>query len=298
MATIDYISYFTKSFLNQDQASNLGKLWKLFSIQLDLIESQVVLLKNILSISDNSGLNLDRIGTLVNQDRTAGEVDASYRLNLLVAIMSKISGGTIPELVSIGKIIAGNDTSALFRPYELWQGDGSSLFLDASDLMDGHGVFSPSNGEPAAIESRIEGDVDLIEVPLEVGAALDEVRAGGIYSKFNITFYKHASDMTLYSGSLATASAIALGDGATRDPLPGDTGLENEVFRETVGVSVSPEGDNQYTVFIYEDELNAYTLNEMALFDAAGTMIVKHRFEGKAKNNSMVYAYRVIDDIS
>ena len=298
MATIDYISYFTKSFLNQEQTSNLGKLWKLFSIQLDLIETQVVLLKNILSISDNTGTNLDRIGTLVNQDRTAGEVDSSYRLDLLVAVMSRISGGTIPELVSIGKIIAGNDTSALFRPYELWQGDGSSLFLDASDLMDGHGVFSPSNGEPAAIESRIEGDVDLIEVPLEVGAALDEVRAGGIYSKFHITFYKHASDMTLYAGSLAAVSSMAIGDGATRDPLPGDTGLENEISRKTVSISTSNAGDTQYSMTVYESELNTTTINEMALFDKAGTMIVKHRFDGKAKNNSMVYIYRIIDDIS
>jgi hypothetical protein len=298
MATIDYIEYFTKSFLNQDQTSNLGKLWKLFSIQLDLIEDQVTALKNILSITDNIGINLDRIGTLVNQERAFGKVDSLYRLDLLVAIMSRISGGTIPELVSIGKIIAGNDPAALFRPYEMWQGDNSSIYLDASDLMDGHGVFSPSTSEPAAIESRIEGDVDSIEVPLSVSLSLDKVRGGGIYSKFHIIFFKHASGMTRYIGSLATVSSIAIGDGATRDPLPEDTGLENEIMRKNVGVSISPEGYPQYSMTVYEDELNTTTINEMAIFDSLDIMIVKYRFDGKEKNSSMIYIYRVIDDLS
>jgi len=104
--------------------------------------------------------------------------------------------------------------------------------------------------------------------------------------------------MTLYAGNLAAVSSIAIGDGATRDPLPADTGLENEVSRKTVSVSTSNAGDTQYSMTVYESELNTTTINEMALFDKAGTMIVKHRFDGKAKNNSMVYIYRIIDDLS
>jgi hypothetical protein len=296
MATIDYITYFTKSFLNQDQTSNLGKLWELFSSQLDLIEAQIVLLKNILSIVDNSGIQLDRIGTLVSQTREVGELDSLYRLNLIIAIYSRMSGGTIPELVNIGKLLAGNDASALFRPYELWQLSGSA-FLDASDLMDGHGVFSPTGKEPASIESQIEGDVDHIEVPLEIGTALDKVRAGGIYSKFRIVFCKNVSEMTRYAGSLSEISNIALGDGATRDPLPGDTGLENEVLRKTVSTSTSLDGEPQYSIFLMEDDLNVYTINEIALFDSLGAIIVKYRFSGKAKNSTMVYEYRITNDL-
>lgn len=296
MVSTEYMKLFTQSFLNRDLTSNLGKLWSLFCTQRDEIEAQIVLLKNILSINDNSGITLDRIGNLLNEARTPGKADSAYRLDLLVSILSKNSGGTIPELVSIGRIIAGNDTSARFLPYELWQDDGTA-FLDASDVMDGHGLFTPNTGEPAAIQSTLEGHIDTIEVPTEVGSAIDKVRAGGIYAKFNIVYVMPLSDMTLYAGDVNQATEIALGDGATRDPQPGDTGLENEVYRQTVGVSVNDDGDYQYSVFIYEDELNTDTINEMALFDNAGVMIAKYRCDGKTKNSTMVNEYRIVDDL-
>jgi hypothetical protein len=292
----DFSQYFTESFLNQLLTTNYGKLWNIFATRMDEIDSNIVKLKNILSIYDNSGANLDQIGTLVKQDRIVGQTDDMYRLNLLVAIISQFSGGTLRELVEIGKIVAGNNNEAVFRPYELWREVGHT-YLDATGLLNGHGVLSPDNSRPASLRCTIEGDINILNVPLDVGVSVDKIRAGGIYAIFQLMFKSLLSDMTLYAGNTMFPHEIALGDGATREPLPGDTGLQNELYRAVVAQKQLLNGDWQYSVYIDSTELNSYSINEMALFDNADVMIAKCIFTAKPKTSSFVYYYSVIDDL-
>ena len=271
----------------------------------------------ILSIYDSSGFVLDEIiGSLVNQTRVPGVNDATYRLALLVAISKRISGGSIPDLVNIGNAVAGTDPNARFRPVELYSQTGAIL-LDGTMLLDANDPLNPSEGLSASIESTLEGNIDEIDAPLSVGDAIEQVRAAGVYAKFRVVFLDNASQMTLYTTTslLLDASSvldgkqlldpteirldvaeIALGDGATREPLPGDTGLQNEVYRDTAE-PVTINDDEGYRIVINASQLNTYTINEMAAFNTAGEIVLKDRFEGKAKNSSFVYEYTIVENL-
>jgi hypothetical protein len=105
------------------------------------------------------------------------------------------------------------------------------------------------------------------------------------------------SIMTLYSGDVNSPIEIALGDGATRVPQPGDTGLENEIYRKTVNTQILSNGDWDYYIIIPTTLLNSYTINEAALFDKNGLMISKYTFSGIEKNDTLINEYHVIDDL-
>lgn len=315
MATIDYLQLFPQSFLNRLSTSNLGKLWKMFSDQVDDIEASFLQMKTIFQIFTVTGENLDQIGTLVLLDREPGQTDDSYRLALSVAISEKKSGGSIPELAEIGKIVAGNDPNAVFRVDEQWDKTGE-VFLDGQMLLEGTDPLDPSLKRSASIISPLAGNIDDIVAPLEVGDTIGRIRAGGVFAAFEITFQDLVSQMTKYTiiystlDSLQTLDGkqlltsdgeyniyeIALGDGGTRDPLPGDTGLQNEVFREIAVRETDGNGQLAYTIDIAASELNAYTINELGAFDLNGNLVLKDYFEGKPKNQSLIYNYQIIDN--
>jgi len=319
MATIDYLNRFPKSILNNDTATVLGKLWGLYSSQIDEINAVVIELKNIFDIYGNAGLPLDDIvGSLVNQERTPGDSDNTYRLDLFVAIAKKISGGTIPDLVDIGGTIAGTDENAKFRPVELY-GQSEAVLLDGTMLLDGGDPLAPTTQRSASVESTLQGGIDEINVPLEVGDAIGEIRAAGVYAKFRVRFLDNISQMTLYTTPYTLLDAswildskslmdpdnssfpitqIALGDGATREPQPDDTGLQNEVYRDTAETGIDENGQPFFRVVIDAANLNTYTIDEMAGFNAAGDLVVKDIFEGKPKNSSFVYEYIIVDNIA
>ena len=111
MATIDYLQNFPKSFLNSDQTSNIGKLWKLFSIQLDLLQVEIEKMYSIYVIASQSGYNLDQIGTIVKQPRAAAETDEEYRISLYAAIKSRISSGSITDILEVVGVVKEGDPS-------------------------------------------------------------------------------------------------------------------------------------------------------------------------------------------
>lgn len=111
MATIDYLQNFPASFLNRDETSNLGKLWKLFSIQLDLLQVEIAKAYLLYVIADQSGYNLDQIGTIVKQPRGAAETDEEYRISLYAAIKSRVSSGSIPDILDVVEIVKTGDAS-------------------------------------------------------------------------------------------------------------------------------------------------------------------------------------------
>jgi hypothetical protein len=105
MAGIDYLQKFPQSILNRESTSVLGKLWKMHSIQLDAITAQINALKLILEISTQTGINLDNIGDLIKEERDPGQSDADYRIDLIAATKSRVSSGSIPDILDVAKSV-------------------------------------------------------------------------------------------------------------------------------------------------------------------------------------------------
>lgn len=105
MATIDYLQYFPESILNRVETSNLGKLWKIFSDELDEIETALTQMKTMFDISTMTGKQLDQIGKNINYARAASQSDADYRLYLQIAILEKLSGGSNSDMTEIISLV-------------------------------------------------------------------------------------------------------------------------------------------------------------------------------------------------
>ena len=292
-----FLSYFTKGAFNQDANSNMGKLWTIIATQIDELEAQITLLKNIFHLQSQTGIVLDNIGNLLNKLREAGQTDDEYRIDLLTAIIAEISSATIPDLVTIGKIVAGNTNEAAFRPYEMYLLPAVGHLLDNTWVLDATIPLSPAQRKYASVDCRMEGAIDDLKIPIEVAAAIGDVRGAGIGTYFTMVFKTLMSIMTMYAGDINSPLEIALGDGATRDPLPGDTGLENEVYRKVVNTQILANGDWDYYIIIPTTDLNAYIINEQALFDKNGVMIAKYTFQGIEKSVSLINEYHIIDDL-
>lgn len=134
MATIDYLTELPVSILNQDPTSNVGKLWRLFSEQMDLLNTEIAKVYTLYVISSQSGVNLDQIGKLVRVDRLPGESDGDYRVSLYAGISSTLSGGSIPELLNIIGIIKDGDTTKVAKISELYPAN-VLLFTNMSELI-------------------------------------------------------------------------------------------------------------------------------------------------------------------
>lgn len=120
MATVDYLEQLPKSILNQEQDSNVGKLWRLFSEQMDLLNVEIAKVYLLYVIGSQSGVNLDQIGKLVRVERLPGQSDADYRVSLYAGISSTLSGGSIAEILNTINIIKDGDTSKLASIIELF----------------------------------------------------------------------------------------------------------------------------------------------------------------------------------
>lgn len=120
MATIDYLQNFPASFLNRDEDSNLGKLWKIFSIQLDLLQVEIAKAYLLYVIADQAGYNLDQIGTMIKQPRGAAETDEEYRISLYAAIKSRVSSGSIPDILDVVEVVKSGDSTLTANIIELF----------------------------------------------------------------------------------------------------------------------------------------------------------------------------------
>lgn len=112
MATRDYLSYTPDSILNKDLTSNYGKLWQLFSDQLDELVTQKDLNYYKYVIADQSGVNLDQIGKIIKVDRAPDQADAEYRISLYAGIISFLSSGSIPDILDMVDVIKASGESA------------------------------------------------------------------------------------------------------------------------------------------------------------------------------------------
>jgi hypothetical protein len=297
MSTIDTQALLTKSFLYTSTGTVNEKLLRIFKTQLDEFENELTALKLLLSIPDNRGTVLEHLGTNLCLDRVPGQTDEEYRVYQSVAIASQSSNGTIPELVEIGRVVAGVSDESVFRPYEMWRNTGVK-YLDATWPLDGVFILSPSEKDPGNVECHIEGRVEDLGAPLQVGAVVEDIKAAGIGITIRITFQLYASEMVSYSGDINTLSSIAIGTGGTSTgALPEDTGLTTEIARKTCGALDLGDGNWSYTIRIPATDLNGSIIDEIAAFDNTGAMIVKDTFSGKEKTSALYYEFCIIDDL-
>ena len=148
MATIDYLQYFPVSILNRDPSSNLGKLWNLFSVQVDLLLAEVAKGCLLYIISSQSGYNLDQIGTLIQQPRKSAESDEDYRISMYAAIKSRISSGSIPDLLDVVEVVKAGDLTLLAKIIEVYPAK-IQVYTNMADLL--------SNDKKILNESRAAG---------------------------------------------------------------------------------------------------------------------------------------------
>ena len=305
--SVTYLSRFTKSYLTQERNTNYGKLWKLFADQLNEIEAQMDLLKMILVVIEQSGITLDLIGTILNTYRNPGKPDSIFMIDLFAAISSIKSHGSIPELISVGKLVGGAYNEVVFRPFELWRLSGL-LVWNASVLLDGHDILSPNAYRPASLVSTIEGDIFSTATPTNVGNIIDGVRAGGVSSIYSMIYNVWMSDIVIYlfgKTEWGNIKYVVLGDGSDQveltpakhaDAAPAGT-LKNEIIRKAI-IHVVEDGLSYYRIRIYEEELNGYNINEIALLDSSSNILAYGVFSNISKSSSFMLTFKMIDDIN
>jgi len=312
MSYIDFLTKFPQSILNREQSSNSGKLWDIFVPQYDELETTLNTFKDLLYIYQQSGVTLDQIGTLVNDSRRGGDSDATYRIFLAIAIAKRISRGTIPDLVEIGKLIPGEGGLG-FSVDELWDKEGA-VYLDGLSLLDGTDPLDPGEARAASVLVELDGLIENLPTPLLLSDAVDEIRAAGVFAKTSVSLRILSDLLTLYTtlpGPTLDGSAnldgktlmnekknlavthIAIGDGATGEPLPGDTGLSNEILRRASDTSVFDDaGNREYALEVKASEANGVGINELALFNEDAGMIAKINFEDREKNSTLIYFFK------
>jgi len=106
-------------------------------------------------------------------------------------------------------------------------------------------------------------------------------------------------------GTVPKITGMAFGNGANggsgcRTPLPSDTALQNELFRQDVDSAVL-QGDGisvLYTCTLSKETLAGETINEVALVDAEGDLVAIKAFADKGKDGDMEMVFSVLDKFS
>lgn len=311
MSYAQFVEKFPQSILNRRSDSNSGKLWNIFAPQYEELQTILDAFKDLLYIYAQSGRTLDDIGTLVNETRRGGDSDDTFRIFLAIAIAKKISRGTVPDLVEIGKLIPGEGGLG-FMVDELWDKEGS-VYFDGESLLDGTEPLDPGEARPASVLVELDGLIENLPTPLLLADAVDDIRAAGVFAKTTVSLRILSDLLTLYTtlpgptldgeGFLdgltlmnerqtLAVYQIALGDGAVGDPDPGDTGLTNELLRKPA--EITDDGANrQYSIQVKASELNGVDIDELGLFNVEGDMIAKVHFDPREKNGTLIYYFRV-----
>jgi hypothetical protein len=126
MPKIDFvIEKFPTEIYNTSITSNLYKILSAMSVELDTFLVQMENVKNSRFIDYAVGLDLDKIGAIINVHRFSSENDLSYRGRIKTTIPSFIGGGTISSIKQVIKSFLGVDAVVIehYKPY-----NGHALF--------------------------------------------------------------------------------------------------------------------------------------------------------------------------
>lgn len=101
---------------------------------------------------------------------------------------------------------------------------------------------------------------------------------------------------------LPKIAGFAFGNGAFKDsvlrfPLPTDTVLQNELWRQEIdGYELLPDGISvQYTCTLSDETLGGEIINEVALYDDDGDLVAIKSFSNKGKDDDMEMIFQIED---
>ena len=306
----DRILRLPKEILRPDADTTQAKLWALFADQVDELEAVNEQVRILYSIADNEGANLDQLGDLVGETRQ-GKNDADYREALALAVQRIASKGDIYSINEIAKALGFTDINIEERFGYENRLDGTWL-LDGSRLLDGQ--YSP-----ATFYFFRDKNVDDVTGDFYIGEAIESVRAAGVKAVIGFIFTSNESQCvvyTTYTGVLDgtwpldgekmlnpdktdyTPNYLALGDGAqpggtgpVRTPLPGDTGLQNELIRKPVS-SLTIDGVRVHSIRLDPSDLSGNYINEMGIFLDSSPVLIDS-FISKSKDAVTIMDFKI-----
>lgn len=140
-------------------AENMNKIIGFFAEELEEIQTVNDGIKNLLSIDDNSGYQLDVIGILVKEERL-GRLDPEYREALQFKIFKNTSKGFVEDLILILKTI----TNATKIVYSDNPPASYTIYTDGSSIPDnlGNDMDNLSGGGIGVIVYASFGETPLI----------------------------------------------------------------------------------------------------------------------------------------
>lgn len=310
----DYLQKMPTSILNRREDSVVGKLWKIMAGQMQEVIEQCAKITGIYDLVNSEGANLDLIGKLVNETRIPGQSDEDYRLFISIAILKRISRGSLPEIISIGKIIAGLN-GTIFVTTEGWLKSGE-LFLDGESTLSGTDPLNPDAKRPATVELIVSGIPNNIQSPLLLGSTIDQIRAAGVSAKVRVRFQFGTLDLLYTSrqpalNNLGTFDGLTLlnpqanlyvedgkiGDGAIGDPDPGDTDLQNVINTKDIEIFQNGNGTRTYRITIGETENNGSDVNEFGMFSPDARIVFYNTFENKPKVGTLIYDFEYTEEV-
>ncbi len=312
---LDDIQQFPSSILKNTPGTEQAKLYQLFATQMDELETVRADLYQFFDIANQVGINLDLIGELLGEARK-GKTDEDYRLFLQIAIMRLASRGDINSINAIAAALGFTNIN-IEEIYRV------GYVLDSSMLLDGTWLL---NGEhtPAAFTFFRELSVDDATPDFAIAEMIDSVRAAGVDAQIAFNFIVLESDSVVYtnytgllddtwfldgkkmlsgtSEMILTPNEIAIGDGAqpggvgpVRTPLPGDSGLQNELLRVPV-TTIDLGGERIHVLEIGRDELGGDDINEIGIFRDSSPILIES-FESKAKDLFTKFIFKYKEDV-
>lgn len=167
-------------------STNLQQLIKVYTTQIQEIETVFFDLLNSRTINNSSGQQLDNIGTLIDQDRL-GYDDTTY-LGLIYNKISQInSEGTIENLISIFNILMNADKISLSEPSTAHV---NLYAINSSPLISNNDInIAISNSKPTGVS------VDLINVQSDYFGFQNDSEALGFSSLTDATQGGYLSDL-------------------------------------------------------------------------------------------------------
>lgn len=314
MSLVERLNKFPTSILNRDETSIVGKLWKLYSLQLDEVIQTANDISGIYDLLNVEGANLDLVAKLVNESRIPGQSDNDFRLFVSIAILKRISRGSLPEIISIGKIIAGLN-GTIFVTTEGWKNSGT-LYLDGNSALNGLEPLNPSAKRPATVELVVVGEPNNIQSPLLLGSTIDQIRAAGVFAKVRVKF-SFGSLPLLYTERHSTLNGLGkldgltllnpqanlnidegkIGDGSIGDPQITDTDLQNITNSKQLRILQNGDGTRTYILTIGETENNGEDVNEFGMFASDARMIFYNTFNNKPKVGTLIYDFEYKEEV-
>jgi hypothetical protein len=200
MSNLELINKLPDSIFAIGPDSNNYKLWKLFSVFMDEIDTVFEDIRLITEIQSNTGAQLDLAGKILRQKRQ-GWPDDKYIQYLSVAIKKYQCSGSIPDLNEICRILADSaflyirdmnepeledafwlDGSQYLDESGYLSGDidnPDSVYMDGSQYLDGSFYLSGDICQPGFFEVVFSGDITDETISF-ISAIIGSCKGGGI----------------------------------------------------------------------------------------------------------------------